>query len=98
MGFCLSLFALDFARRACPRFRENDVIGLWIPAFAGMTGGELGMTGGDRKSRAENKALAISQGNGERLSLIPLVGRGDQRAAAPVYTTALFVVPAGAED
>ena len=33
-------FKVDFGWLSCPRFREDDVVGgLWIPAFAGMTGG-----------------------------------------------------------
>ena len=28
-----------------PRFRKDDVVGLWIPAFAGMTGERAGMAG-----------------------------------------------------
>ena len=38
------VFVLDFVWRACPRFREDDVVGLWIPAFAGMTVEKAGMT------------------------------------------------------
>ena len=40
------VFVLDFGRLACPRFREDDVVGLWIPAFAGMTVEKAGMTMG----------------------------------------------------
>ena len=44
------VFVLDFIWRAYPRFREDDVVGLWIPAFAGMTGGESGNDGGESEN------------------------------------------------
>ena len=42
-GIRCPLFVLDFGWRACPRFREDDVAGLWIPAFAGMTGAKTNL-------------------------------------------------------